>query len=233
MDRTKLPYVEKSNSKSRLYAKKFGSFQNVIQHKTRKGQNLAPTTVYSLSKYFKVSYPKPAISLDYPKDFIARYKQFIQQTLSELKQGINLDLGIAVLLTMATNLRSGEIDQLYFKHLKMMFNREVIPIAIKRRHEFTYININKDLMEPYMPLLERYRPQKLVLCSISYINRMIKEHFPFDKNVRMIGLRLIRKVNSKLLLDVSNIETVKAFNRHLDADTTASYYLMGNDFQTI
>lgn len=226
-----LPYVEPQDSRTRRYAQRFGSVTNILAHRTKRGTSLAPSTVYALSKYYGRPVGDGSASLDYPRAFIEQYKRFIIKTLVALKRGEQLDLGIAVLLTLATNLRSSEVAQLHFEHLGAMFRHEIVPIAIKKRHEYTYININQALVAPYMALLKRERPQRLVLCSMSYINRLIRQEFHQWPTVRLMGLRMVRKINSKLLLDVSDLNTVRAFNRHVDENVTA-YYLVPSEFQT-
>lgn len=196
----------------------------------RFGKPYAESTKYNISQFLKLRVPKPP-PLNYSMRMINDLKTFIQNALQDLRAERNLDVGIAVLMVMATNLRSGEIDQLHLHHIDQMLNDEVVGIKIKMKRDFQYINANKELLKNYYDILQRNRPEKLILKSISYINKAIKKQVPYENN--LIGLRLIRKINSKMLLDVSDVDTIRRFNRHVDDNVTVNNYLIFNEFNAI
>lgn len=227
------PFKVRGVSKTRLYAQRFGTVEKLMQHRTAKGEPLSQSTVRMLSNYvagkFEATGPVPQ-ALDYPRATIDSYKNFVHEALQNLKWAIDVDVGVAVLLTLATNLRSGEISQLRFEHLEPMMAGRLVPIQIKRRHEFVYIDVNERLLRPYLAVLQRLRPGRLLTKSVSFINRDIRKRVYVDPSIKLVGLRLLRKINSKLLLDVSDLNTVRAFNRHRDEQVTAAHYLIPSSF---
>ncbi|QBB28648.1 VLF-1 [Homarus gammarus nudivirus] len=141
---------------------------------------------------------------------------------------IQKDVAIAVIITVATNLRIAEIKQLKRRHIIDIINGRVINIKMKKKYKGLVVLAHKWLLQSLLDSLpssndgddDRY----LVTIATSTINKYIKNYIKVsDKHVKF-GIQSIRKVNTTLILEHCNIELAQAFNRHTKTETTQKYY---------
>ena len=146
-----------------------------------------------------------------------------------LTKTVDQDIAIALLLVLATNLRSSELDQLSTNHLRDMLQQKPISIRIKKKLLSTTIIANNTLLEPFLPRIWIIRPTgKLILTSISTINKHIRKwltrHGYSAPSSDRIGLIMIRKFNTSLLYQHLKAPLVSTFNRHTTSTSTGHHY---------
>ena len=145
---------------------------------------------------------------------------------------INYYTGLAVLLTLITNMRSGELKQITLNNLKQMMNNEAVSIKIKKRQTYLMVLVNCGLLKNIMPsLIRRNRAtdgEPLIKVSIVSINKAFRnklmELMNKTSNDIKYGLHTIRKINTTILIAEDLVEMAQVFNRHKSKDTTIYYY---------
>lgn len=145
---------------------------------------------------------------------------------------INYYTGLAVLLTLITNMRSGELKQITLNNLKQMVNNEAVSIKIKKRQTYLKVLVNCGLLKNIMPSLIRRNHatdgEPLIKVSIVSINKAFRnklmELMNKTNNDIKYGLHTIRKINTTILIAEDLVEMAQVFNRHKSKDTTIYYY---------
>ncbi|UBZ25632.1 VLF-1 [Carcinus maenas nudivirus] len=148
-------------------------------------------------------------------------KNLFDQKLDKLENYV----AMAVLLTVATNLRISEIKQLKKKHLIQIVNGEMINIKIKKKFKGIHLLSHIWLIKKILSLITAESNEyTLVPLSHNFINRKIRQFTADIDPLTKLGIQAIRKVNTTLLIEHCDIETAQIFNRHTKSDTTQKYY---------
>lgn len=227
--------IDNNNNLDFLFEKKENSYvknfdvRRIDDYVTRKSRPLSEASKIMIRRYNKIK-PEGRYRIVYPPGFEESYFEFIKEALCDLENGRNVAVGIAVLITMCTNLRSGEIAQLRFRHLKNLLEGSPVDIKIKNKKSFMTIITNKKLLLRYLKYFGQCKDEedRLVKRSVSYINKKIRRALrPFDVNT--IGLKIIRKINTTLIYKYTNDPTIiQAINRHQSSKTAKKYYISEN-----
>lgn len=139
--------------------------------------------------------------------------------------------GLAVILTLITNMRSNEIKQITLNNLRQMMNNEAVSIKIKKRQTYLTVLVNSDLLKTLMPSLVRRNhatdDEPLIKVSIVSINKSFRiklmELMNKPNNDLRYGLHTIRKINTTILMADDLVEMAQVFNRHKSKDTLRYY----------
>lgn len=144
------------------------------------------------------------------------------------------DTCLAVVLTLATNLRSSELKQITFEHVARIFNRQPVSIRVKMRCKSIVIVANLEMLKLFLPQIKVIgggdRAKPLLSASVSTINRLFREAFENttatsdDRDDWRIGLQAIRKINTTVLIEHGTLKLAQAFNRHASSEITDKYY---------
>lgn len=181
-------------------------------------------------------------------------KQTIMYFISILSPAKSIECitALAVALTMATNLRISELQQLTFAHIFQILNKQPVDIRIKKKKSSIKITANMDFLLAISKILEpvyKNDNQKLLLnrVSNSSINNTFKQYFlqlkypkvifkpKYKKNANLLyknvqfnvptlGIQIIRKINTTILIQNGSLELARVFNRHTRTTVTQTYY---------
>lgn len=148
----------------------------------------------------------------------------------ENTSGLDYTVGLAVALTIATNLRSSELQQLSYNNLEQMLAGQTIPIRIKKKSRPLHILVNREMMKGILRRLmstQHNNNERILKYSSVSINRrfraMVIQHEPSTKHLPL-GIQAIRKINTTILIEHGSIDLARVFNRHNSRQTTAQYY---------
>lgn len=148
------------------------------------------------------------------------------------KHKVKYYTGLAVILTLMTNMRSNELQQVTLNNLRQMMNNEAVSIKIKKRQSFITVLANPDILKIIMPSLTRRNQETLdsplikistVSINKAFRNKLMETNNLTDNNIKY-GIQSIRKVNTTILISEDSVELAQVFNRHRNTDTTLQYY---------
>uniref|UniRef100_A0AAU8GCC3 Tyr recombinase domain-containing protein n=1 Tax=Faxonius propinquus nudivirus TaxID=3139431 RepID=A0AAU8GCC3_9VIRU len=144
---------------------------------------------------------------------------------------------LAILLTLCTNLRSAELQQLTIDHIYKILKNDPINIHIKKRKKSLVILHNKTMLQAVLNHLElvnnhNQNNYKLINISTTCINDTLKKqiqiYLPQINTNAKYGIQAIRKINTTILIEYGSILLAQKFNRHLDKSVTMKYYNTNN-----
>ena len=155
-----------------------------------------------------------------------------------------MDTSLSVVLTLCTNLRSSELKQLTYSHVRNILNRQSVPIRIKKKFKPTFILANIDMLQGFNDKIVEFaklhggEKELLIQSTTSSINKhfrtacynlavkqnIIKEGDEFIH----LGVQAIRKINTTALIESGSLKLAQLFNRHNNSQTTDLYYNTGN-----
>ncbi|UOT91804.1 VLF-1 [Aratus pisonii nudivirus] len=158
------------------------------------------------------------------KNIINMIEYYTQNYFRNNLNGVENQVAIAILITLATNLRINEILQLNKKHLQQIINVEIIHIKLKKRVRGIQVLSQKWILKALLLKLKDFPEYETILqISKSTINKYIKLRTINSSSIN-IGIHSIRKINTTLLLEHGSIDIAQQFNRHNKANTTYNYY---------
>ncbi|UBZ25544.1 VLF-1 [Crangon crangon nudivirus] len=146
------------------------------------------------------------------------------------------ETGLAILLTLSTNLRISELLQLTYDHLAALVRGLTINIRIKKRLAPVHILVNRNMLQSIIKSLDSggSGTQHVLSLSAGTINQCIRHHIlshlDISTSTRTFGIQAIRKINTTILIESGSIELAQVFNRHRSSTTTNTYYNTKNYF---
>lgn len=164
-----------------------------------------------------------------PHDFIPWASGFVLGLSREVSlTPIQRNTLLAVLVILATNLRSSEIGRMTVENFSQLTSKQLFTVKTKKKNKSLIIVANEPLLRLARQVLSSQTnpptTRRLLSYSISRINRYIRSKYPAaaDKSVR-VGLAAFRKMNTTLLYRTMTADSVAAFNRHSFTGTGRFY----------
>lgn len=165
------------------------------------------------------------------------FKEFCSIISDILNNTQNIQLLKALLLCMATSMRTNEIKQLTFKMLHKLMNDEFINLKIKKRINNVRIYINKAIILEHIDLFLDESDKHIITISTSSLKKHLRSEIltriksrnmnPYLLSLNY-GFNFIRKMTLSKMLESFDYTIVSKFAKHKNANTTKEYYNVKN-----
>nr|CAR40190.1 putative VLF-1 protein [Chelonus inanitus] len=186
-------------------------------------------------------------------DTVKNVRDFVDGKYTEMESKRLIDTRLAILLTLLTNLRSSELLQLRIKHLHMIDREQTVSIRAKHRIESIKILKMGKLFDLLYPMIikvvmkrdkldqhcslndlinntinnSEYNEVLLISSQSDSINKTLRELYA---NVNQsepstaLGLKIIRSLNTTLMVQHNELALAQNINRHKDINVTLRHY---------